>query len=105
MGLVIDTDAVSPSDRFQLWQAASSEALMPFSIRCARELPFSGRIAGYGLGAVQIFRIQSSPSVVLRTREGVLTGDPEWLQVAIHLRGETVVKQGDRATALKVGDL
>jgi AraC-like DNA-binding protein len=78
---------------------------MPFSIRCARELPFSGRIAGYGLGAVQIFRIESSPSVVLRTREGVLTGDPEWLQVAIHLRGETVVKQGDRATALRVGDL
>jgi AraC-like DNA-binding protein len=105
MGLVIDTDTVSPSDRFPLWQTTSSEALMPFSIRYASELPFSGRINGYGLGAVQIFRIQSAPSVVLRTREGVLTGDPEWLQVAIHLRGETVVRQGDRATSLRVGDL
>jgi AraC-like DNA-binding protein len=104
MGLVVDTDAVSPSERLSLWQAASSEALMPLSIRCSGALQFSGRIAGYDLGAVRIFRIESSPSLVLRTREGVRDRDPEWLQLAIHLRGETVVRQGDHATALRVGD-
>ncbi len=104
MAVVVDTDVVSPSERFEFWQAASSQALMPFSIRDSREQPFSGRIAGYELGAVRMFRITSQPSVVLRTREGILAGDPECLQVAIHLRGKTVVKQGDHAAALKVGD-
>jgi AraC-like DNA-binding protein len=105
MGLLVDTNTVPPRERFEFWQSVAAQVFMPVEIRPSSRWAFSGRIAGYALGDVNVFRSQADPSLVMRSRYAIRAGDPELFHFAIHLRGNTMVEQGDRATFLRVGDL
>lgn len=78
---------------------------MPVEIRPSSRWAFSGRIAGYTLGDVSVFRSQADPSLVMRSGHAIRVSDPELFHFAIHLRGNTLVEQGGRCTLLRVGDL
>ncbi len=105
MSLLVDTGAVPPRERFDYWLAASTEIFMPFSIHRSTQHPFSGRISGYRLGHVSVFRTQGDPTLVRRTRETISASDPECLSLAVHLRGRCSVRQRDHRTALRPGDI
>jgi AraC-like DNA-binding protein len=105
MTLLVDTTAVAPDERFDLWSEAASAVLMPMHVRRREAHPFSGRIVGYELGPLRLYRICGDRSTVIRTPQMIRAQDPEFLQVTMELRSRQTVVQGRRSTLLMAGNI
>ena len=103
MGVVVDTNAVPPSERFSLWAEASQRVFEPLVVTCDAERPFTGCVWRYPLGPLTLYRVSADASAVRRTPATIGDSDPEWIQIALAVRGRCVVTQGDRESLLTKG--
>jgi AraC-like DNA-binding protein len=105
MALLLDTRSVSPADRREAWADVHARALFPLAIDFARGHAFEGRAEAREVGAATLLRFRGGPSTVRRTPRMIRLGDPGHLVVALALGGSCAVRQGDRAAALRPGDV
>ena len=104
MSVVIDTGAVPPGERFDLWADATPRVFEPLAVRPRGDTPFEGRVARHPLGPLTLYRLRADPSRVTRTRAMIGASDPEWVQVSLLLAGRCVVEQDGRRSVLSAGD-
>jgi len=105
MSLLVDTETVSPSERFDYWRTASRETYLPLNVRCLTTEPFRGRIFGFELGAVAVYALEGYPSMADRTAETIRASDPESFQLALCVNGSLAFAQDGREALIARGDL
>jgi AraC-like DNA-binding protein len=103
VGIVVDTNAVPPSERFSLWAEASQKVFEPLVVTRDVERPFTGCVWRYPLGPLTLYRVSADASAVRRTPATIGDSDPEWIQIALAVSGRCVVTQADRASLLTKG--
>jgi AraC-like DNA-binding protein len=103
--VLLDTETVPPEQRFELWCEAQRNLFHPLQIRRSTDRPFWARVSGHDLFGIQINRIVSEGSTVLRTPKTIAQRDPETLTVIIGLRGDFVVMQDGRTAVCPSGDI
>jgi len=105
MPVLLDTAEVAPRDAFDLWSTASSEIFYPMAVRRDVHDPFCGRVIGHRLGPLDAYRIVADGADVLRTPHLITASDPERIDVAVQVRGVSLVVQDDRQASIVPGDL
>src|SRR3569833_390551 len=105
MSVLQDTDGVEAQDRAALWRDAHPRFFFPLTVEIPSTELFSGRIRAHRIGPLQLFRVESAPSVIRRSRDSIARSDPEWLNVGLQLRGRCLVEQGGRQALMLPGDL
>jgi AraC-like DNA-binding protein len=104
VGAIVDTTAVPPEERFDLWADTACRVFEPMRVSIRDGRPFEGRIWRHQLGPLPIFRVAADTSCNHRTPATIRASDPEWVQVALAVRGRLAVSQGGRASVLLAGD-
>ena len=105
MPLLIDTAEVPALERVDFWSESSRRIYHPLQIRSAAQGQFWGRLSGYELGPLGIFRVVAAPNTMIRTGSAIAAGDPECLHVATVLSGRLDAAQGGRTCVARVGDM
>jgi AraC-like DNA-binding protein len=105
MAVLVDTSVVAPAERFEFWSDAASRVFYPMGVRRLEERPFGGRVWGYALGPVVVFRVRGDASAIVRTPRSIAQGDPEHVQLALLLRGRFVVRQDGRSVRVAGGEV
>jgi len=105
MPLLIDTAVVPASDRVEFWSESSRRIYHPLQVRSAAKGAFWGRLSGYELGPLGVFRVVAAPNTMIRTGSAIAAGDPECVHVATVLRGRLNAAQGGRTCVARVGDM
>ena len=103
MPVLLDTTEVAPHDAFDMWSTASSEIFYPMAVRRDVHDPFRGRVVGHRLGPVDAYRIVADGADVLRTPDLIALSDPERLDVAVQVRGASLVAQDGRQADDRAG--
>jgi AraC-like DNA-binding protein len=103
--VIVDTQAVPPADRFELWAEESRRVFEPMDVTRPTADPFTGMAWGHALGPLLVFRVAADASAIHRTPSLIADSDPEWLQLSLQLRGRCVVTQDGRSTNVGPGDL
>jgi AraC-like DNA-binding protein len=67
--------------------------------------PFRGRVIGHRLGPLDAYRIVADGADVLRTPDFIALSDPERIDVAVQVRGASLVVQDGRQAAIAPGDI
>jgi AraC-like DNA-binding protein len=102
---LVDTSRAAAADRFDLWVAAISKIIFPLRIQRLGDAPFAGRVAGYGLGPLEVLRVAGDANICARTDAGIRHSDPECIQLHVLRRGTCQVSQQDRASLTVPGDI
>jgi AraC-like DNA-binding protein len=105
VGVVVDTEAVPPEERFGLWAEESARVFEPMRVTSTRREGFRGRAWAYELGPLTVFRVAADASAIHRTRPLIAASDPHRLQLSVQLRGRCRVEQAGRSTIAEPGDL
>jgi AraC-like DNA-binding protein len=87
------------------WSTSSRDAYHPVQIRSPEPDCFWGRMWGYDLGPISIFRIVAAANTMIRTSRAIASGDPECLQLEVILRGQINAAQEDRTGIARSGDV
>jgi AraC-like DNA-binding protein len=103
MGLVIDTSTVAPHERLELWSSTTSELFFPTEVRCVDGSAFTGVMARYALGPLDVFRVRGSALVLDRTPRGVRDADPEFFALSMLRSGRLSHRQEDRRSEVGPG--
>jgi AraC-like DNA-binding protein len=103
MGLLIDTSTVAPHERMELWSAATSALFCPSELRPVHPAPFCGRMARYGLGPLDVFRVRGSAVQLERTTRGIRAADPEFFSLSMLRSGCLLARQEERASEVGQG--
>ena len=105
MGVVVDTEAVPPAERFGLWAEESARVFEPMHVTSQRRHGFRGRATAHALGPLTVYRVTADASAIHRTPALIAASDPQWLQVSLQLRGHCRVEQDGRSVVAGPGDL
>jgi AraC-like DNA-binding protein len=105
MTVLLDTASVQPSERFDFWVEESPRVFMPIAVERQTDGAFSGLVMGHDLGPLSVFRIVADASDVLRTQHGIAVSDPETLDLALQVRGSSIIEQDGRQARIGPGDL
>ena len=95
MPLLIDTAVVPARERVAFWSESSCHVFHPLQIRSAVKGQFSGKLSGYELGPLGVFRLEVAANTMVRTVRAIAAHDPECLHVSVILRGQLNAAQGD----------
>ena len=104
MTLVVDTAAVPPEQRFDLWAQISSQVFEPLAVS-TESRPFSGRLEHHGLGQLGMFHMTATASSADRTPALIREGDPEQVQLMLQLAGHVRITQDGRSSLVGPGQL
>jgi AraC-like DNA-binding protein len=105
MTVLVDTARVAPRDAFDFWSTVSSEVFYPMEVRREVHDPFSGCVVGHELGPIDAYRIVADGADVRRTSTLITVSDPERVDIAVQVRGASLVEQDDRQTTIVPGDI
>jgi AraC-like DNA-binding protein len=105
MTVLLDTASVQPSERFDFWVEESPRVFMPIAVERQTDGAFSGLVMGHDLGPLSVFRIVADAYDVLRTQHGIAVSDPETLDLALQVRGSSIIEQDGRQARIGPGDL
>jgi AraC-like DNA-binding protein len=105
MAVVIDSDAVPEHERVAYWTDQLARTFFnPIRVQPADRAGFRRRLLAHTLGPVQVFRLAGGPSAMSRTPETIAAFDPEYLSLAIQVRGRCWQGQGQQMSQLAPGD-
>jgi AraC-like DNA-binding protein len=104
MAVLFDTSALGSPERGESWSAAHREIFFPIGVRFASKARTRGRIEAQGIGPIGAYRVASDASVVSRSQAEIRVSDPEQFLVAMPLKGQAVVEQGERMSVFGRGD-
>ncbi|WBB62917.1 helix-turn-helix domain-containing protein [Streptomyces sp. WMMC500] len=99
------TEAVTASERFDLFADITSRSHMPSRLRSDRQDDFRARMRTLDVGELQLSTMSFPHLEIVRTPKSIRQGDPEAYQVNYFLRQEGVLSLAGRDTALRAGDL
>ena len=105
MAVLCDTNQVHAGDRFDLWSQSLASSFFPVNVERLERAVFNGRLEGYALGPLQVFRAEAGGCAPVRTASCIAAGDPEQLQVHLLRRGRCRVTQQDRSCETRPGDI
>ena len=86
--LLIDTASVPARERLDFWSESAFDAYLPVQIRSPETVRFDGRMWGYDLGPLSLFRIAAAPNTMTRSSQAISACDPECLHLSVVLRGQ-----------------
>ncbi|MEV7968231.1 helix-turn-helix domain-containing protein [Sphaerisporangium sp. NPDC088356] len=93
-------------ERFDSWHDhLFRQVVAPMVITCDDPEGFQGSIESMDLGAVHVSAVEASPCGAYRTSRMIRQSDPELLQLAFNLRGETAITQDRRCALSHPSDL
>ena len=104
MTLVVDTAAVPPEERFDLWAETSRQVFEPLEVHSPSR-PFAGRLEHYGLGSLGLWHMTALVSSAKRTPQLIRAGDPELVQLMLQIRGRVRITQDGRSSVVGPGGL
>ncbi len=87
------------------WRRDVSESFVPLDVHPLGDAPFRARVGRVDVGAVSVFRIEHSASIVARTPALVSRGATDLIKVSLQLSGEELIEQDGRVALLHAGDL
>lgn len=105
MSSLVRTDDKSPSERFDYWRAAVSEAFVPLDATTANPDGFLGNLTLGELGTIRLTQVSAQGHLVQRTPKLIRQVDPEYYKLGLQIRGYCVLTQAGREAALTPGDL
>src|SRR6476659_1620506 len=105
MTTLLDTRAVSPSDRSDYWSAGIAEHFFPMRVESVGPRPFEARLTGGRAGAVGVRSITGVSHSVSRTPRMIAQGDPDSILLYLLRRGSCRIGQDARSCVLGPGDL
>jgi hypothetical protein len=84
----------------------ASRLFLPFEYRrpCA-DGPFAGRVRGGKLGGVRVYEVRGDRNECRHLARGISDNDPQHISLHLVRNGVLDFVQGDRRSALRVGDL
>ncbi len=103
--LLIDTASVPARERLDYWSEAAFDAYLPVQIRSPETVRFDGRMWGYDLGPLSLFRIAAAPNTMTRSSQAIAACDPECLHLSVVLRGQVHAAQEGRTGVARAGDV
>lgn len=89
----------------EAWVEGASHYYHPVRIVSRARRPYNGRMAGFGLGTLEAFRVRADPNTVLRTPQDIAASDPERLDLYVMSRGRCQISQRERTCTIAQGDL
>ncbi|WP_227468196.1 AraC family transcriptional regulator [Microbacterium sp. YJN-G] len=105
MSMMLDTRAVSPTERTDYWAAGIAEHYFPMRVESFGSATFDARLAGGAIGPLFVRSISGPPHRVARTRGMIASADPENILLYLLRRGCCIVEQDGRSCELRAGDL
>ncbi|OIU88086.1 AraC family transcriptional regulator [Microbacterium sp. AR7-10] len=105
MSMILDTRAVSPTERTEYWAAGIAEHYFPMRVESFGSATFDARLAGGAVGPLLVRSISGPPHRVARTRGMIASADPESILLYLVRRGCCIVEQDGRSCELRAGDL
>jgi AraC-like DNA-binding protein len=105
MKLLIDTAAVPALQRVDFWAEESRAVYHPLEVCTDAKERFWARMWGDELASLGVFRIQTAPNTMSRTRRTIATGDPESLHLTVPVRGRLYAAQDERTAVCTAGDI
>lgn len=103
--LTIDTAAVAEPDRLDFWRSTVCDQFVALDVTPSPGAPVAGRVTAGSVGGTQLRRIAAGPHRFVRTARQVRSADEDYLQVALALRGRTLVVQDGREAVIGPGEL
>jgi AraC-like DNA-binding protein len=104
VSVIVDTGAVPPDERFDLWAESATRVFEPMLVSSGAPAAFQGRVWRYGLGPLTIFRVRADASAIRRTPATIAASDPERVQFALGVRGRCAIAQDGREAMLTAGN-
>jgi AraC-like DNA-binding protein len=101
---VVTFSSLPPSEQFDAWHDAVSNAFVPLDATRRTEGPFGGVLANRAVGAVQISDVAGGAVDVYRSVQAIRRFDPGYLKLGMQLRGYCLVTQDGREAPLTPGD-
>ena len=92
------------AEQFEAFQHAVSDMFMPLAVTTDDVAAFRGRLQSASLGTVRLVDVAATSNVVARPRKLIRRGAPDYLKVALQVRGRCVLSQDGREAALAPGD-
>lgn len=105
MNTLLDTRAVSPSDRPDYWSAGIAEHFFPMRVESVGPQPFDARLTGATVGSVAVRSIAGVPHRVSRSPRMIAEADPDCILLYLMRSGSCRIEQDDRSCVLGPGDL
>jgi AraC-like DNA-binding protein len=102
---VWDTSDVARRDSFAYWRESVTQAYLPLDPETQSRAGFEGRIVRNGGNRLKVSRVWSSRSIVARTAGGIARRSNGDFFANLLLSGSGVVRQGDRTSLAKAGEV
>ncbi|MFD8595136.1 helix-turn-helix domain-containing protein [Kitasatospora sp. NPDC059646] len=103
MSVVLDTAAVPPADRAELWHEAVSRTFMPLDVRLREALPGPAAITTHRMGELQVSLVQAGPQRAVRSAALIARGGEDHLTLALQHRGTARLAQDGHRVLLRPG--
>ena len=102
---VLRTAEVAEADRFAQWRHWISSTFVPMECARVSRRPFSGEVAHWTLGDLQVSRVDADAHTASRTPRMIAARDEDCYKVGLAIRGSSCLTQRDREVLLSPGDL
>src|ERR1700736_6235376 len=101
---VLRTAEVAEADRFAQWRHWISSTFVPMECARVSRRPFSGEVAHWTLGDLQVSRVDADAQTASRTRRVISARDEDSSKVGLAVRGSSRLAQRDREVLLSPGE-
>jgi AraC-like DNA-binding protein len=105
MAELLRTEEIAEADRFAQWRHWISSTFVPMECARVSRRPFSGEVAHWTLGDLQVSRVDADAHTASRTRRMISARDEDCYKVGLAVRGSSRLAQRDREVLLSPGDL
>src|ERR1700678_824470 len=102
---VWDTSDIAGRDSFAYWRESVTQAHLPLEPETQSRAGFQGRIVRNGGNRLKVSRVWTSRSIVARTAGGIARRSNGDFFANLLLSGSGVVRQGDRSSLAKAGEV
>ncbi len=99
------TNDVPPEQRYEIWHEKSTAAFVELDIEVDRQPDFHGSFEKTEFASWAITRINSSSSIVHRSRKNIRHSDADCFLISLQLKGNTSLSQDCQRSILKSGDM
>ena len=93
---VLRTAEVAEADRFAQWRHWISSTFVPMECARVSRRPFSGEVAHWTLGDLQVSRVDADAHRASRTPRMIAARDEDCYKVGLAIRGSSCLTQRDR---------
>lgn len=105
LNALLDTRAVTPSERAEYWSAGIAQHFFPVRLEPTEKLPFEARLSGGRFGPVTTRSIRGLPHRVVRDMRLASSTDPDCLLLYLVRSGSCRITQEDQSSLIGPGGI